>query len=304
MKPIVLSLGLLLLLLSSSCASKKTSVSAVGPRLEHLADFPSKHVLARHVDVWLPPGYDPQAKAGYQVLYMHDGQNLFDAATAGYGVEWGIDEALLKLMASGEVAPTIVVGVWNTPRRFMEYAPNKPLAFTPDTFRVRRQEEFKVEQSFSDEYLRFLVTELKPYIDSAYHTRPDRAHTFVMGSSMGGLISLYALLEYPSVFGGAGCVSTHWPLSLRYNDQTFTTAMLKYMDAQLPRSNKPRIYFDYGTATLDALYEPSQVRVDSLMRAKGYTHKHWMSQKFEGAEHNEKAWQQRVHIPLSFLLNQ
>jgi predicted alpha/beta superfamily hydrolase len=186
----------------------------------------------------------------------------------------------------------------------MEYAPNKPLAYTPDTFRIRRQEEFHISQAYSDEYLRFIVQELKPAVDSAFRTRPHRNHTFIMGSSMGGLISLYALLEYPQVFGGAGCISTHWPLSLRYNDQVFTTAMLRYMHEKLPQRRRPRIYFDYGTATLDALYEPSQLRVDSLMNAHRYTPQNWMTRKFPGAEHNEKAWQQRIDVPLRFLLGQ
>lgn len=289
-------------LLLAHCTGPGASVRTGEGAVIRWADFSSRYVPARHIDIWLPPGYNSGAETRYPVLYMHDGQNLFDNAKAGYGVEWGVDEAMLRLMAAGEAPPAIVVGIWNTPRRFMEYAPNKPLTYTPDTFRVRRQEEFRLEQAYSDEYLRFIVQELKPAVDSAFRTRPDRSHTFVMGSSMGGLISLYALLEYPDVFGGAGCVSTHWPLSLRYNDQVFTTAMMRYMAERLPQRRRPRVYFDYGTATLDALYEPSQLRIDSLMRAAGYGEKHWTTRKFPGAEHNEKAWQQRVDIPLRFLL--
>ena len=96
------------------------------------------------------------------------------------------------------------------------------------------------------------MQELKPYVDQHFLTSPRRADTFVAGSSMGGLISLYAALEYPRVFGGAACFSTHWPLSLKETRADFTTAMVQYLDQKLPRRPQPRLYFDHGTATLDA----------------------------------------------------
>ena len=147
----------------------------------------------------------------------------------------------------------------------------------------------------SDRYLKFLVEEVKPFIDRTYRTQPDAAHTFVMGSSMGGLISGYALVEYPQVFGGAGCVSTHWPSD--------DGSAIEYFAKHLPAPGKHRIYFDYGTATLDASYEPYQQRMDQAMRAAGYTEgRDWVTKKFPGAEHSEKSWRERVEIPLTFLL--
>lgn len=147
----------------------------------------------------------------------------------------------------------------------------------------------------SDAYLRFLVEELKPFIDSHYRTLAGRTHMSIMGSSMGGLISLYALCEYPAVFGGAGCLSTHWPIV-----EGVITAYLK--DA-LPTPGNHRIYFDYGTVELDAHYEPYQKEVDALMQEAGYqAGKDWMTRRFEGAKHHEEAWRARVHIPLAFLL--
>ncbi|MDW8466083.1 MAG: alpha/beta hydrolase-fold protein [Chloroherpetonaceae bacterium] len=147
----------------------------------------------------------------------------------------------------------------------------------------------------SDNYLRFLVEELKPFIDSTYRTRPEQSHTFIMGSSMGGLISLYAICEYPHIFGGAACLSTHFPAA--------DGAVIEYMKSHLPDPATHKIYFDYGTETLDAQYEPYQQRADAVMRQRGFIEgKNWITRKFPGDEHSERAWRKRVHIPLLFLL--
>ncbi|GAB2865666.1 alpha/beta hydrolase-fold protein [Hymenobacter ruber] len=267
-------------------------------RLEHLADFPSKFVKARHVDVWLPKGY-PQPGTRYAVVYMQDGQNLFDPKNAYGGVAWEVDSTLAALGPA--VRPCIVVGIWNTERRFPEYTPAKPYA-TMSAARRAQIEQERPGAPLSDAYLKFVVQELKPYVDKHFQTSPRRADTFVAGSSMGGLISLYAALEYPKVFGGAACFSTHWPLSLKENMPDFTTAMVQYLDKQLPRSGKPKIYFDHGSATLDAWYEPHQLRIDSVMRAHGYNASNWLSRSFPGAAHNEAAWKKRVGPALQFML--
>jgi predicted alpha/beta superfamily hydrolase len=147
-----------------------------------------------------------------------------------------------------------------------------------------------------DAYLKYLVTELKPLIDRSYRTLPDPAHTATMGSSMGGLISAYALNEYPGVFGRAGCVSTHWPLG--------DGMLIPYFVQHLPKPGLHRIYFDFGTATLDSNYEPYQQRVDDGLRAAGYTEgKDWLTKKFPGHEHSERFWRQRVEIPLEFMFH-
>ena len=116
-----------------------------------------------------------------------------------------------------------------------------------------------------------------------------------MGSSMGGLISAYALCEYPHVFGGAGCVSTHFPAG--------KGAVIDYLAKNLPKPGAHKLWFDYGTETLDALYEPYQRRMDAVMKAAGYTEgRDWITKKFPGAEHSEKSWRARVDQPLTFLL--
>jgi pimeloyl-ACP methyl ester carboxylesterase len=133
---------------------------------------------------------------------------------------------------------------------------------------------------------------------------PDKRNTIVMGSSKGGLISLYALLQYPDIFGSAGCLSTHWPISLKENIPAFATPFIGYLRTRLPNPGAYRFYFDYGTTTLDAWYEPYQLMADSVMKEAGFTRgKDWITEKFEGAAHNEKAWRARLRIPLTFLLH-
>ncbi len=302
---------LLLLALAYSCAptlaqtSKPPAQVSFG-RLDHLEKVPSQHVAPRTVDVWLPPGY-PAPGVRYQVLYMHDGQNLYDPRTASFGMCWGVDSTLAHLLRAKQVAPTIVVGIWCTDKRFQEYCPNRPYRALLPEVRIALGRE-RAGEPLSDEYLRFLVTELKPYIDQHYATAPDRAHTWVAGSSMGGLISLYAALEYPQVFAGAACLSTHWPLSLKHDSDAFPLAMLDYLAEKLPRRRlfgppRPRLYFDFGTATLDARYPPHQARADALLAARGYgPPRRRLTRRFEGAEHNETAWARRLRVPLLFLL--
>jgi len=259
------------------------------------AQFSSKFVDSRNVEVWLPAGYGPKHPRRYPVVYMHDGQMLFDGATTWNHLEWGIDETMTRLVKAGRIREAIVVGVWNTPKRFLEYIPQK--AVTESELRpLKDSPAFKREQIVSDNYLKFLVYELKPFIDAEYRTLRGRKHTFIMGSSMGGLISAYAVSEYPDIYGGAGCISTHWPAG--------DGIVIEYFKKHLPDARTHRFYFDYGTETLDATYEPYQQRMDEVMRSAGYQEgKNWVTKKFVGAEHSEKAWSQRVELPLTFLLN-
>jgi predicted alpha/beta superfamily hydrolase len=283
----------------SGCIFPVTSAAIPGPALgvtgevRHHLRFESKLVAPRNVEVWLPPGYRADRAARYPVLYMHDGQNVFNPATSYTGVDWGVDETMTRLIAAKKIRPAIVVGVWNTDKRFEEYMPRKAVA--GDSLRVGPGRAMPASALLSDAYLKFLVTELKPYIDRTYRTRPGREDTFIMGSSMGALISLYAVGEYPQVFGGAAAVSTHWPAG--------NGAVIDYLKRAAPDPKLHRLYFDHGTATLDATYAPFQARADSAMRALGYTPgTSYASRTFDGADHSERAWRTRVDVPLEFLL--
>lgn len=276
--------------------------------LEHYTKFESKYVDARDIDVWLPDGYLPDEK--YAVIYMHDGQMLYDATTTWNKQAWEVDEVANTLIVEQKTQKFIVVGIWNNgEKRHSEYFPQKPyesLTQTQrDTISVQLQKagrskgEFK---PFSDLYLKFIVTELKPFIDKEFSTKTDAANTFIAGSSMGGLISMYAICEYPEVFGGAACISTHWPGAIPTENNPIPDAFVKYMKAHLPSPDNHIIYFDCGDQTLDSTYKTLQDKVDVVMKAKGYNSKNWMTRFFPGKEHSENAWHERLDIPLEFLL--
>ena len=264
-------------------------------KLQRYENVPSRYVLPRHVDVWCPPGYPDGAP--YPVMYMQDGQNLFDDAVAYGGISWGIDLAMAELIQAETTRGAVVVGIWNSEIRWREYMPQK--VYESPEFEKHRSEFLEATggEPVSDFYLRFLVEEVKPFIDAHYNILHGPANTFVMGSSMGGLISLYAVSEHPGVFGGAACLSTHWPAG--------GDALVSQLGRSLPDPATHRIYFDFGTQTLDADYEPYQRKMDRALRRAGYIEgKNCMTRKFEGAEHSERSWRERVRIPLSFLLAQ
>jgi enterochelin esterase-like enzyme len=259
--------------------------------------------------VWLPEGYTPAKK--YNVLYMHDGQMLFDPDNSWNKQSWNADDVISGLLKEQKIKDLIVVGVWNGgASRHADYFPQKAFellsaADRDSIYKAGRSNGASVFQQYtvqSDNYLRFLVKELKPFIDSAYSTYTDREHTFIAGSSMGGLISMYAICEYPDIFGGAACLSTHWPGIFSMENNPVPAAFFKYMEMYLPDPATHKIYFDYGDATLDALYPPLQDKADAVMIKKGFSVNNWQTKYFPGENHSEIAWNKRMHFPLTFLL--
>lgn len=270
-------------------------------KLVRYENYHSAFVDPRNVDVWLPDGYSSSKK--YDVLYMHDGQMLFDSVTTWNKQEWGVDDVAGSLIRSKKIRDVIIVAIWNTPKRRVEYYPAKAFDLLAANWQdtLRKDAEYK-GRPVSDDYLRFIVSELKPFIDSNYSIHKDRAHTFIAGSSMGGLISLYAICEYPEVFGGAACLSTHWPGTVKRNEPAIAVGFMDYMNKRLPDPAQHRIYFDLGDQTLDSWYLPYQLLADAVMKAKGFTDRNWITRVFPGADHSEKSWHARLHEPLLFLL--
>ncbi len=277
--------------------------------LKRIDSFSSKYVTPRSVDVWLPDGYSINKK--YAVLYMHDGQMLFDSAITWNHTAWNVDDVLSQLLKENKIRDVIVVGIWNGgATRHADYFPQKPfetlsLAEQDSIYISKRTNGASVFNGYkikSDDYLKFLVEELKTYIDKNYSTYRDRKNTFIAGSSMGGLISMYAICEYPKVFGAAACLSTHWPGIFALESNPIPTALLGYLKTHLPNPKNHRMYFDYGDQTLDAIYPALQEKVDKVIASKGFTSKNWITKYFAGADHSEKAWNKRLDIPLLFLL--
>lgn len=273
--------------------------------LYRLDSFSSKYIKPRPVDVWLPKDYSKNKK--YNVLYMHDGQNLYDSTTTWNKQEWKVDEWASKLMNEGKVKDFIVVGVQSiNEARWLDLFPEKAFSFmskkVQDSILANAKKDgFDVKLN-GDNYLKFIVKELKPIIDSEYSTLPGKENTFVAGSSMGGLMSMYAISEYPDIFSGAGCLSTHWIGYAPVSNNPFPEAFFKYMEANLPDSETHRLYFDYGTVTIDAYYGQYTPRIDSIFKSKGYTDSNYKNMEFKGEDHSENAWNKRLDIPLTFLL--
>ena len=266
--------------------------------LEQFHDFPSQYIPSRNVYVWLPDGYQPGESC--EVIYMHDAQMLFDASITWNLQEWKVDETVGRLITEGQIPRCIVVAVNNSDDRLNEFFPTKILRYGDGGDKAYFGKEAR-----GDDYLRFLVEELKPFVDERYHPLTDREHTFMVGSSMGGLVSLYAFCEYPDVFGGVGCLSSH--LSLAYlpigkGTERLAGAFAEYVADHLPQANAGRVYMDHGTKGFDAAYDRYQSVVDALFRQRGWDDDHYRSLVFEGHDHSENSWSQRLPETLVFLM--
>lgn len=278
-------------------------------KLIRIANFQSKYITQRNIDIWFPEGYDGKKK--FSVLYMHDGLALYDSTTTWNHQAWDVDDVAGKLIAEGKLKNVIVVGIWNGGiTRHTDYFPQKPFEqltqTEKDTVTAQLQTAGRTKDIFkpqSDNYLKFIVEELKPYIDTTYSVYKNQENTFIAGSSMGGLISMYAICEYPEIFGGAACFSTHWVGTFKLENNPVPKAFISYLQKNLPSSANHKIYFDCGDQTLDALYPAIQKSVDEIMTNKGFSEKNWITKYFPGEDHSERAWKKRLNIPLQFLLN-
>ena len=266
--------------------------SGVEGRLVYWTDVRSAHLgPPRTVEVWLPPGYDTDSTTRYPVLYMHDGQNLFDPRIANTGTDWGVDEAVVRLVRRGTIPPVIVVGAWSTAERAPEYS---PWHRAPD-------------------YARFLIDEMMPRVNAAFRTLTGPANTAVMGSSMGGLLSFYLVTHHPDVFGACGCVSTHFPISEAVVARNFpgvtttgtpdtTPYVVRDIAAGMRVPRGTRYWFDYGSQGLDAEYGPTHEAVRTWLLRQGLVEgRDFVVRRYEGATHNEASWRARLDDPLTFL---
>ncbi|MGW8394147.1 alpha/beta hydrolase-fold protein [Pseudoduganella sp. HUAS MS19] len=225
----------------------------------------------RTLRIYLPPSYGSDTRRRYPVLYMHDGQNLFDARTASYGTEWNIDEVADRLVRQGDMEEVIVVGIDNTTDRIAEYTP----CCDP-----------KHGGGKLNAYADFVARTVKPWVDKQYRTKPGRRHTAVMGSSLGGLASIGIIQRYPRIFSMAGGVSS----SFWWNNRE----QVKHPPKKMPA----RFYIDVGTV-FDG-QEDSEVFRQALVR-KGYREgRDLLFLVDEGGRHHEQSWAGRVHVALAW----
>src|SRR6185312_2876908 len=245
---------------SNQIAAKKNHSASENVKIMDTAFYIPELNRTRRVWIYLPPNYATSGK-NYGVLYMHDGQNLFDNATS-YSGEWGVDEYLDSIFKKGK-KEVIVVGIDNgISKRMNEYNPWEFQNFG---------------KGEGDKYVAFLVKDLKPFIDKHYHTLKNKQNTFIAGSSMGGLISLYAVLKYPQVFGGAGIFSP-----------AFWTA--SGIDSTVIANSKKvnsRLFFYAGGKEGDSMV-PDMKRIEKEIKERSSSP---IEEKIdEDAKHNEAAW--------------
>lgn len=234
--------------------------------------MPGEGIRPRDIVVWLPPSYANAPEKRYPVLYMHDGQNVFDPRTSYLGVDWQVDEVADSLIRAGEMEEIIIVGVNNSDDRRAEYS---------DTEKGRA-------------YMKFLIEKLKPFIDATYRTQPERQNTAVMGSSMGGLISFLLAWHHPEVFSQAACLS---PAFI----PPFGTAVKMVENDDGPMKNI-RLYLDNGGVALDSMLQAGCDQMLHALKQKGFSlgdNLYWFHDKH--AEHSERAWAARVWRPLLFM---
>ena len=232
----------------------------------------------RTIIVYLPPDYDERSADRYPVLYLHDGQNVFDRATS-IGEEWHVDEKAQAMIIAEEIAPIIVVGIYNTGvHRIDEYAPTA----RPD----------KGGGGQADDYGRMLVEELKPFIDRTYKTLPSAASTAIGGSSLGGLLTMHLGLRYPTAFSKLAVMSP----SVWWDDRV----ILREVEA-LAQKLPLRIWLDAGTAEGEQVIADAKALRDALV-AKGWTIGDDLAYlEAPGGEHNEQSWGARIDAVLRYL---
>ena len=254
-------------------------------RYRVLADLTLRGVAARTITVYLPPGYDG-AQERYPVLYMHDGQNLFDPRRAAFGVEWGVDETLDALVAAGEIRTWIVVGIDNSG------------AGRIDDYTATRDEDRRAGGS-ADAYVDAVANEIKPIIDAHFRTMCGRNNTAVAGSSLGGIVSLHAGVRHGDIFGRIAAVSP----SLWWNNRapirqfadSATQPLRLWLDAGSEESSRE------GTLTNDLTRNVREVA--ALARARGLRDGRALGTlEDQGAAHNEASWSRRLPAILLFLL--
>jgi enterochelin esterase-like enzyme len=298
-------LAALLALALASCAT--ISVQQSPARTIEWTALVVPGIPDEHVTVWLPPGYDSNPARRYPVLYMWDGQNLFDPAKTHYGKAWMVQDVLAGLVASGKAEPHIVVGIWSPPGldRYRVYAAQKLRQRVGDVVGTD-MDRMAGGPIASDAMLAWTADGLKARVDREFRTRASAKDTTIVGASMGGLMACYALIERPDVFGRAGCVSSHFALAdpelAAQHHPEIEKAWSDYLASRLGRPNGRRVWMDHGTKTLDAYYGPWQDALASDLSANGWVEgRDFAAHTYQGAEHDETFWRQRMPEMLEWL---
>lgn len=259
-------------------SGKRTVEGKITGQVKYHRSLKGEGINGRDIIVWLPPNYDANKKVRYPVLYMQDGQNIVDPATSAFGVDWKIDESLDSLIKNRIIEPIIVVGIYNTNNRMKEYTPGEK----------------------GNAYMNFIVNTVKPLIDSAYLTKPDRANTMVGGSSAGGIFSFMLVWEHPDIFSKAICMSPAFRLpNGMAGDWNYVTTVRE----SKTKSKDLFFYIDNGGVGLESELQPGIDEMLPLLKAKGYKEGvNFIFIQDKNARHFESEWAKRFPNAIKWLL--
>jgi predicted alpha/beta superfamily hydrolase len=255
-------------------------LAAAGPGQLHKHEkFPSRFVSKkRDLVVYTPGIYEKRPDLRFPVLYLEDGQNLFDPATSFIpGMYWHVGDTADALIAQGAIQPLIIVGIYNTEKRLNEYTPTR---------------DKKLGGGRADKYGSMLVKELKPFIEMSYRVLPEPANTGLGGSSLGGLLTIYLGFKYPNVFGKLAILSP----SVWWNQR----AILDFV-ARAPIESHSRIWLDVGTKEGESTVQNVTALRDTLVHRGWQDNQNLHFELIPDAQHNEEAWSRRVGPFLQFL---
>lgn len=240
----------------------------------------------RDIIVYLPPGYDDAANAEqrYPVLYMHDGQNLMDSDTSFKGVEWQVDETAEKLIKDGKIKPVIIVGVYNSEQRAPEFTPT--ILASADG------------AASAEAYGKLVVEQIKPMIDNSYRTQPEGANTYLAGSSLGGVVTMAMLKQYPDKFAGAAILTPYMVLNDKPVGELWTgdLAFLKGKKLWIDMSDQKADHYPGKDPMAEAKAFTAKLSTGGLAADKDFVFK-----EFPGTGHDEPSWQKRVDQILLYL---
>ena len=240
--------------------------------VQYFHNMEGEGIKPRDIIVWLPPGYDNNRTKRYPVLYMHDGQNIFDPETSFSGVDWQVDETADSLILQGKMKEIIIVGIYNTIDRSAEYS----------------------DSDTGYAYMNFILDRLKPFIDLKFRTLRDRNNTATMGSSLGALISFMLIWEHPEVFSMAGCLSP----AIKIDSIDYLPHILSYRG----KKKQIKVYFDVGGVGSEKQLQPGLNETIKILKEKGYIPgKDFEIYIDENGKHNEVSWAKRVWRPLMFM---
>lgn len=273
------------------------NIRTTSDTLVTIPKFNSKFVSDRRIEILLPAQY-PKKETLYKVLYIQDGEHLFQNDTISFNKSLNFRNQIRSLQATNSISPTIVVAIWSSVnKRFNEYMPEQPKSLLNSAFaKAELKKQTGYNELYSDEYLDFLVNELRPFIIKNFQVSSNNEDSVIMGNEMGALLSLYAAIKHPDIFGNAACFEPYW------NVPILGDAFVETLPKSIPSPSSSKFYFDHNSLKTDSHYKSNHSRVLKAFKQKGYSDDNLLSIEYKNFIEDSVNWKRRMDIPLKFLL--